>query len=168
MTACILLGILYMRFWHVSAAIPFQSSSILSYNSSTPLGGIGCPCKACLRWTQRCSMGLMSGDWEGQTSTWMSLSSNYCEAFLEVCLGSLSCWKTLFSSGTSSFSKLSTTLSSKILQYCCASIAPWTSISFPTPFHPMHLHTIRLFPPPCLTVGVVVQSQRGAPLCFQV
>jgi len=49
MTACILLSILSIRFWRVSAAIPFQSSSTLSHNSCTPLGGVGCLCKACLR-----------------------------------------------------------------------------------------------------------------------
>src|SRR5882724_8915371 len=83
----------------------------------------------------------------------MLLSSNCCVAFLEVCSGSLSCWNILSSSGTSNFSKLSTTPSSKISQYCCASIIPCTSVSFLTPFHPIHPHTIKLFPPPCLTVG---------------
>src|SRR5882724_755807 len=97
----------------------------------------------------------------------MSLSSNHCVAFLEVCLGSLSCWNILSSSGTSNFSKLSITPSSQISQYCCA-MTPCTSVSFPTPFHPIHPHTIRLFPPPCLTVGVVVLSESGSPFCFQV
>src|SRR5271154_3578312 len=41
-------------------------------------------------------------------------------------------------------------------------------MSFPTPFHPIHPHTMRLFPPPCLTVGVVVLSESGSPFCFQV
>src|SRR5882724_767661 len=111
---------------------------------------------------------VISGDWEGQTITWMSLSSNHCVAFLEVCLGSLSCWIILSSSGTSNLSKLSTTPSSKISQYCCASMIPCTSVSFPTPFHSIHPHTIRLFPPPCLTVGVVVLSESGSPFCCQV
>ena len=75
-----------MRFWHTSAAISFHSTSTLSHSSCTPFGEVGYLCKALLRCTQRCSIGLMSGDWEGQTSTWMSLSSNHCEAFLEVCL----------------------------------------------------------------------------------
>src|ERR1700730_9984221 len=94
-----------MRFWHVSAATSFHSTSTLSHNSYTPLGHVGYFCKALLRCTQRCSMGLMSGDWEGQTSTWMLLSSNHWEAFLKVCLGSLSCWNTLSSFGICSFSK---------------------------------------------------------------
>ena len=67
----------------------------------------------------------------------------------------------------SNFSKLSSIPSSKISQYCSAFIFPWTSTSFPTPFHPIQPHTIRLFPPPCLTIGVVVQSDNGSPYCFQ-
>src|SRR6267154_588040 len=47
-----------------------------------------------------------------------------------------------------------------------ASIFPSTSISIPTPFQPIHPHTIRLFPPPCLTVGVVVRSEMDSPFCF--
>src|SRR5882724_11721794 len=121
------------------------------------LGGCWIVKHSPFRCTQRCSIRLISGDWAGQTSTWMSLSSNHCVAFLEVCLGSLSCWNILSSSGTSNFSKLSTTPSSKISQYCCASMIPCTC-ELPYPFHPIHPHTITLFPPPCLTVGVVVLS----------
>ena len=157
-----------MRFWQVSAAISFHSTSTQFYNLCTPLGEVKYFYKAILRCTQRCSMGLRSGNWEGQTSTWMSLSLNHWEALLEVCLGLLSCWNTLFSSSTSSFSKLPTTLSSKMSQYYCASVALWTSISFLTQFQPIQPHTMRLFPPLCLTVGVVVQSERGLPLSFQV
>src|SRR6202011_5681701 len=47
-------------------------------------------------------------------------------------------------------------------------MTPQTSVSTPTPFHPIQPHTIRLFPPPCLTVGVVVLSESGSPLFFQV
>ena len=36
-----------------------------------------------------------------------------------------------------------------------AFMIPWPSVSIPTPFHPMHSHTIRLFPPLCLTVVLV-------------
>jgi len=159
---------LSISFWHVSTSIPFHSSTTLSHNSCIPLGGVRYFCKALFRCTQRCSIGLMSGDWAGQTSTWMSLSSNHCVAFFEVCLGSLFCWNILLSSGISNFSKLFTTPSSKMSQYYCASMVPWTSVSFPTPFHPIHPHTIRLFPPSCLTVEVVVLSESDSPLCFQV
>ena len=40
-TACILLGMLSIRFWHVSGGILFHSSTTLSHNSCTPLGGCG-------------------------------------------------------------------------------------------------------------------------------
>ncbi len=113
-------------------------------------------------------MGFKSGDWGGHTRTWILLFSNHTVALFQVCFGSLSCWKILSSSFISNFSKLSTNPSSKISQYCTASMIPWTSTSFPTPFHPIQPHTMRLFPPPCLTVGVVVLSESGSPFLFQV
>src|SRR5882724_6067683 len=79
--------------------------------------------------------------------------------------GVMSCWNIHSSSATSNFSKLSTTPSSKVSQYCCESMIPCISVSFPTPFHPIHPHAIRLFPPPCLTVGVVVLSENGSLFC---
>ena len=78
------------------------------------------------------------------------------------------CWNVLSPSTISNFSKLSTTPPSKISHYCSASMIPWTSVSTPTPFHPIHPHTIGLFPPPCLTVGVVVLSDSCSPFFFQV
>ena len=159
---------LSIRFWHVSGVISFHSSATLSHNSCTPFGGVEYSFNFCFKCTHKCSMGLRSGDWAGQTRTWILLSLNHCVALFEVCLGSLSYWKILSSSSISNSSKLSTSPSSKISQYCFASMIPWTSVSFPTPFHPIHPHTMRLFLPPCLTVGVVVLSESGSPLCFQV
>ena len=66
-------------------------------------------------------------------------------------------------SGISNFSKLSTIPPSKISQCCSASMVPWTSVSTPTLFYPIQPYTIRWFPPPCLTVGVVVLSESGSP-----
>src|ERR1700720_2384770 len=43
---------------------------------------------------------------------------------------------------------------------------PSFPISIPTPFQPIHPHTMRLFPPPCFTVGDVVRSEMDFPLCF--
>src|SRR3979490_1913336 len=37
----------------------------------------------------------------------------------------------------------------------------------PHPIPPHTPQTIKLFPPPCLTVGVVVLSDTGSPCCFQ-
>src|SRR3979490_938666 len=81
--------------------------------------------------------------------------------------GSLSCWKYHLSLAISKLSMLSSTPSSKISQYCTASIFSCTSISFPTLFQPIHPQTIKLFPPPCLTVGVMVLSDTGSPCFFQ-
>ena len=52
-----------MRFWHVSGEMLFHSSPTLSHNSCTPLGGVSCWWSWHLRCSQRCSMGLRSGDW---------------------------------------------------------------------------------------------------------
>src|ERR1700742_2187838 len=87
-------------------------------------------------------------------------------ANLEVCLGSLSCWKMACSNGISNFSKLSFTATFRMSQYCSASILPCTSVMIPTPFHPIHPQTI-VEPPPCLTVPVVVLSESGSPCVFQ-
>ena len=80
-----------------------------------------------------------------------------------MCLGSLSCWNVLSPFGISNFSKLSTIPLFKISQYCSPLMISWTSVNTPTPFHPIQSYTIRLFPPPCSTVGVVVQSESGSP-----
>src|SRR3979490_3318546 len=97
----------------------------------------------------------------------MLLLENHWSAFFEVCFGSLSCWKYPLSLALSKLSMLSSTPSSKISQYCTASMFPCTFISFPTPFQPIHPQTIKLFSPPCLTVGVVGLSDTGSPCCFQ-
>src|SRR5882724_13340405 len=105
------------------------------------LGGCWIVKHSPFRCTQRCSIRLISGDWAGQTSTWMSLSSNHCVAFLEVCLGSLSCWNILFSSGTSNFSKLSITPSSKIL-LCIHDPLYLCELPYPIPPHTPPDHKI--------------------------
>ena len=157
---------LSISLWHVSGVIWSHSSATFSHNSWTPFGGIGYSLNLFFKCTHKCLIGLRFKDWVGHRSTWILLSSNHLVAFFEVCFGSLSCWKILSSSSTSNFSKLSTTPSSKILQYYTAFIVPSTSVSFPTPFQLMHPHTMRLFPPPCLTVDVVVLSESGVPFSF--
>ena len=105
-------------------------------------------------------MGLRSGDWGGHSITSMLLSENHWSACLEVCLGSLSCWKILSPSVISISSKLSSSACSKISQYSSSPQLPQVS---------PHPHTIRLLPPPCLTVGEVVLSEIDSlPLGFQV
>ena len=154
--------------WHISGVIWSHSSATLFHNPWTPFGGVGYSLNLFFKCTHKCSIRLRSGDWAGHGITSILLSSNHLVAFFEICLGSLSYWKIFSSSATSNFSKLSTTRSSKISQYCTASIFPSTSVSFPAPFQPMHPHTMRLFPPPCLTVGVVVLSESDVPFSFQV
>ena len=102
-----------------------------------------------LRCSQRCSIGLRSGDLAGQSITWIPWSLNQVWASLEVCLGSLSCWKMAFSRGIPKSSILWGRCWSRISTYCFASILPSTSVSIPTPFQPMQPHTI-MFPPPYL------------------
>src|SRR5258705_12637717 len=89
----VLLGILSIRFWHVSGVVPSRSSATLSHGSCTPLSlaGFRYLLRAFFKSIQRCSMGLMSGNCIGQAMTSMLLSSNHFFAFLEVCFGTLSC-----------------------------------------------------------------------------
>ena len=162
-TASMHLGILSMRFWHTSDAILFHSSTNLSHNSCTSLGGLLYMQSCCLRCSQRCSMGLRSRDCAGHDRTLISLSSNHSVAFWDMCLGSLSCWKYRSPSSISNFSKFYTTPSLKIWQYWSVFIFPSTFISTPTPFQPIHPHTMRLFNPPCFIVGHVVQSEMDSP-----
>ena len=114
----------------------------------------------------KCSIGLRSGDWAGQSSFWISLSSNHFCANLEVCLGSLSCWKMSSSSEMLTSSALESRWSSRIDTYYKAFILPTTSAKFPTPPYPKLPQTI-MFPPPCLTVAWIVLSESNSPFFFQ-
>ena len=83
-----------------------------------------------LRCSQRCSMGLKSRNWPGLSSTSILLSENHFFACLEVCLGSLSCWKYHLCSGISNSSKLSTSPSPKyhsIVLHLSFLAPPWAS-----------------------------------------
>jgi len=111
------------------------------------------------RCSHRFSIGFRSGDWAGHSSIWILLFPNHCCVFLRCVSGHCLTEK----SSISNVSKLSITPSSNISQYWSAFIFPSTSTSFPTPFHPIQPHTIRLFPPSCLTVGVVVWSDIAPP-----
>src|SRR3979490_58529 len=106
-TACILLGMLSISFWHVSGSISVHSFATLSHKSCTPLGGMSYCWSLALRCCQRCSMGFRSGDWAGHFMGMMLLSENHLSAFFEVCFGSLSCWKYHLSLAISKLSILS-------------------------------------------------------------
>ena len=107
----------------------------------------------------------MSGYWAGHSIRSIFLSLNHFWARFEVCFGSLSCWNMTFFFSTFYFFLLLSKFSSKMSTYCFASILPSTSANTPTPFHPIHSHTIR-FPAPNLTAGVVVLSESGSPFFF--
>ena len=141
----------------------YHSSLTLSHNSCTLLGGVLYWWSWHLRCSQRCSMGFRSGDWDGQDITWISLSSNHLLAFLEVYLDHCPAESNTLPPPSS---KLSTKLFSKISQHFAASVFPLTSMNFPTPFDPIQPHIIRLSPPSCFTVGVVVLSDIGSSLSF--
>ena len=158
---------LSISFGHVSGGISVHSFATLSHNSCTPLGGVSYCWSLALRCCQRCSMGFNSGDWAGHFMGMLLLSKNHCSTCFEVCFGSLACWKYYLSSAISKLSMLSSTPPSNISQYCTASIFPCTSISIPTLSQLIHPQIIKLFPPPYLTVGVVVLSVTSSPCCFQ-
>ena len=106
----------------------------------------------------------MSGDW----------ALKYLNVVVQKTTG-LQVWRCIWDCGPAESivhpppdSKILTTPSSKISQYYFASNFPSTSMRFPIPFQPIQPHTMRLLPPPCLTVWVVVQSDTGSPCCFQM
>src|SRR5882762_3568045 len=137
---------LSISFWHVSGGISVHSFATLSHNSCTPLGGVSYCWSWALSCCQRCSMGFRSGDWAGHFMGMMLLSENHLSAFFEVCFGSLSCWKYHLQYPQPSPHFQCSPPSSKISQYCTASMFPCTSISFLTPLQPICPQTIRLFP----------------------
>ena len=98
-------------------------------------------------------MGLRSGDCAGHDRTWMSLSSNHSVAFRDVIV-------------------LLKVLLALHLQFFKAFHHPITqNLTIIVSIHLSlnlykHPHTMRLFPPPCFTVGSVVQSEMDSPLCF--
>src|SRR6266850_834357 len=110
-------------------------------------------------------MGLISGDCAGQSRRVILWSSIHFLAFLEVCLGSLSCWKITSSSEITHSFRLGSMWSSKMDTYWSASIFPSTSARWPTPFHPIQPHTM-MFPPPNLTVPCTSLSISPSPACF--
>src|SRR3979490_2266278 len=92
-TASILLGILSIKFWHTSAGILSHSASTLSHNSNIPPGGVSYSPNLLLVCSQRCSIGLRSGDCAGHCRRVNPSFLNHSWAFLQVCLRLLSCQK---------------------------------------------------------------------------
>ena len=80
----------------------------------------------------RCTIGLRSGDWDGHDRTLILLSQNHCCVDLEVCFGSLSCWKVHIQPSPSPLAE-ATRLSAKIAWYLVEFIMPSILTSVPGP-----------------------------------
>ncbi len=102
---------------------------------------------------QRFSMGLRSGDWLGHSRTLKCFLRSHSFVAREVCLGSLSCWKT---QPRFIFNALADgrRFSLKISRYMAPFILSFTQISRPGPFAEKQPQSM-MFPPPCFTVGMV-------------
>ncbi len=109
----------------------------------------------------RFSMGLRSGDWLGHSSRLMLLSPNHALMTLAVCLGSLSCWKTN-PQCKQSYHTDWRRFSSRISLYSAAFMVPLMQTRWPGPWAEKHPHNMML-PPPCLTVGMVLQGLYASP-----
>ncbi len=79
---------------------------------------------------------------------------------LDVCLGSLSCWKSARRPRARSDGSI---FSFSIEQYICEFMMPSMKCSSPTPAALMQPH-IRTLPPPCFTVGTMHFSLYSSPL----
>ncbi len=89
-------------------------------------------------------MGLRSGDWLGHSRTLMCFFLSHSFVALTVCFGLLSCWNTIHNPFSMPWPwRYMARPSSHLMQCSC-----------PVPFTEQHAQSI-LFPPPCLTVGMV-------------
>ncbi len=99
----------------------------------------------------RCSIGFRSGDILGHWITFTLFFFRNPTVALDVCLGSLSCWKSARRPRARSDGSI---FSFSIEQYICEFMMPSMKCSSPTPAAPMQPH-IRTLPPPCFTVGTM-------------
>ncbi len=109
-------------------------------------------CSTCLfRIPHRCSIGFRSGDILGHWITFTLFFFRNPTVALDVCLGSLSCWKSARRPRARSDGNI---FSFSIEQYICEFMMPSVKCSSPTPAALMQPH-IRTLPPPCFTVGIM-------------
>ncbi len=138
---------LAMRFAHISGGILSLSSlQILSKSLRVRLA------TRTFSSLHRFSMGLRSGDWLGHSRTFICLFLSHSFVSLAVCFGSLSWWsKTLIHDPFSM-----PWLASMPWPWCYLAppIVPLMWCSCPVPLAEKHPQSI-MFPPPCLTVGIV-------------
>jgi len=119
-TAAQSLGIKSTRFLHRFMDIWVQDSLITPQRDPMDVGYDAAT--AFLTSAHRFSVELRSGDFGGHSITFTELSPNLFIAFLLVCLGSLSCWKT-DTSGIS-YSAKGSIMVSMISTYTC-----WSNVS---------------------------------------
>ena len=155
---------LSISLWHISGGISVHSFATLSHNSCTPL--MVCHIVGVWPWdiARGVQWDLGQGIEQATSWEWCCCQKITVLPFLRCVLGHCPIGNTTYPQPSSNFQ---CSPSSKISQYCTASIFPYTSISVPTPFQLIYPQIIKLFPPPCLTVGVVVLSDTDSPCCFQ-
>jgi len=118
-------------------------------------------CSTCLfRIPHRCSIGFRSGDILGHWITFTLFFFRNPTVALDVCLGSLSFWKSARRPRARSDGSI---FSFSIEQYICEFMMPSMKYSSPTPAALMQPH-IRTLPPPCFTV--CTQYLVGAPFAL--
>ncbi len=103
-------------------------------------------CSTCFfRIPHRCSIGFRSGEILGHWITFTLFFFRNPTVALDVCLGSLSCWKSARRPRARSDGSI---FSFSIEQYICEFMMPSIKCSSPTPAALMQPH-IRTLPPPC-------------------
>ena len=82
-----------MKSTQKSFGIRTNSVTIPTYSSRMPRGTVSCPVNFFFKCCHKFSIGLRSGDCTDHSRTSTILVSSHFRAILEVCFGSLSCWK---------------------------------------------------------------------------
>lgn len=143
---------------HIATSIFFHSSRITSFRA-WKLNGEWC--STChFRIPHRCSIGFRSGDILGHSITFTLFFFRNATVALDVCFGSLSCWKSARPPSARSYGSI---FSFSIEQYIVEFMIPSMKCSSLTPAALMQPH-IRTLPPPFLTVGSMHFSLKSSPL----
>ncbi len=158
MTAPSLLGMEWTSWRHFARSIFFHSSRMTSFRDWMLDGEW---CSICLfRIPHKCSIWVRSGDILGHWITFTLFFFRNPTVALDVCLGSLSCWKSARRPRAQSDGSI---FSFSIEQYICEFMMPSMKCSSPTPAALMQPH-IRTLSPPCFTVGTMHFSLYSSPL----
>ncbi len=158
MTTPSLLGMEWTSWRHFARSIFFHSSRMTSFRDWMLDGEW---CSTCFfRIPHRCLIGFRSGDILGRWITFTLFFFRNPTVALDVCLGSLSCWKSAQRPRARSDGSI---FSFSIEQYICEFMMPSMTCSSPTPAALMQPH-IRTLLPPCFTVGNMHFSLYSSPL----